>query len=759
MNTNDKLQSEPGMVAPEPTAPTLEDPRVVEALEQYLAALETGKQPNRQAFLARHAEIAEVLAECLDGMDALHTTGSLPHRFPGEIDLASPLVEWQQGTPLGDFRILREIGRGGMGVVYEAVQLSLDRRVALKVLPFAAALDAKQLQRFKNEAQAAAHLHHTNIVPVYAVGSERGLHYYAMQLIEGQNLADLIQQLRPQELALREPTTGSARASEASGPLDHAHARTPPSTNITEVAAGLSTQRASHSEGFFRTVAGLAVQAAEALEHAHQFGIIHRDVKPANLLVDARGNLWVTDFGLAQFHADAGLTQTGDLVGTLRYMSPEQAAGSRVLIDHRTDVYSLGSTLYELLTLRPLFTGTDRQKLLHQIMNEEPRPPRLIDRSIPAELETIVLKAVNKRPADRYGTAQELADDLRRFLDHRPILARRPNPVERLRKWARRHPSVLTASVVVLILWSLGSVVSTVLILGEQAKAQAAYKAEQQRAEEAEARLRLAKRAVDELIKVSEEELVDKPGTERLRTRLLESVLAYYREFIEQRSDDLEAQADLLATRDRVEKIVADFAVLQAAMYLPLLKESSVLDDLRLSEEQRKKAMDLAARIDKQRWDLFGGRFSPNERRKRSLDQARAGNTEARQILSEKQMRRLRQIALQLQGAGAFREPDVAAALTLTAEQRERIRAIDEEAFFAGMLNMHGPGGLSEEARNTHETKRKEAVLRIRTLLTDEQSRQWEEMTGEPFEGQVPFGFPPFGPFGPPPLGQKVPPR
>jgi eukaryotic-like serine/threonine-protein kinase len=765
MNSNDKHPLEQG-------APTLEDPRVVEALEEYLAGIEAGEKLNRKAFLARHAEIAEVLAECLDGMEALHASSSSskePVRgsvqgtpsFPAEAGLASASLETHHGTPLGDFRILREIARGGMGVVYEAVQLSLDRRVALKVLPFAASLDAKQLQRFKNEAQAAAHLHHTNIVPVYAVGSERGLHFYAMQLIAGQNLAMLIEDLRGREpapeksvppLPQSENKTTDWPISDCGVRIAGGETRTgpPPLPGEPRLSLGtqLSTKHSERSADFFRTVARLGVQAAEGLEYAHGMGVIHRDIKPANLLVNDRGALWITDFGLAQFHTDAGLTQTGDLLGTLRYMSPEQAVGSSVLIDHRTDVYSLGATLYELLTLRPIFLGADRQTLLNQILHEEPRPLRAVDHSIPRELETIVLKALSKRPADRYGTARELTEDLRRFLDNRPILARRPSIVERVRKWARRHPSVITASVIVLILWSIGSVVSTLLILGEQAKAKAAYKNETKRAEEAEARLRLARRAVDELIQVSEEELVEKPGMERLRTRLLESVLDYYREFIEQRSDDPEAQAELRETKARVEKIVADFAVLQAAMHLPLLGQSAVLDDLGLSPEQATKARELAARLDKQRWESFAafGRLSPEKRRQQSLDQARASTAEAAQILRAEQMRRLRQIALQFQGSSAFREPDVAAELKLRPDQRESIRAIDEEVFFAGMHLMHGPGGSLEDVRKVNEAKSREAMLRIRALLTEKQAGQWDKMAGEPFKGPLPFAFPPFGP-------------
>ena len=191
-------------------------------------------------------------------------------------------------------------------------------------------------------------------------------------------------------------------------------------------------------------MARLGLEAAEALEHAHQEGIIHRDIKPANLMVDAKGNLWVTDFGLARLQSDSGLTISGDLLGTLRYMSPEQALGKRVLIDGRTDIYSLGVTLYELVTLQPAFDGRDRQELLRQIAEEEPRPPRKLNGSIPRELETIVLKAMTKEPESRYATAQELADDLRRFLEHKPIRARRPSVWEHVAKWVSAHPSFVS---------------------------------------------------------------------------------------------------------------------------------------------------------------------------------------------------------------------------------------------------------------------------------------------------------------------------
>ncbi|HZT80644.1 MAG TPA: serine/threonine-protein kinase, partial [Gemmataceae bacterium] len=330
---------------------------------------------------------------------------------------------------LGDLDLLREVGRGGMGVVYEAVQRSLGRRVALKVLPFAATMDPRHLQRFQNEARAAASLDHPHIVKVHAVGQERGVHFYAMQFIVGQSLAEL---LAGQGLASRgrqppedrNATAAYAVPPGADAPGSPANALGSPDLAMHPVAAA-STQTAPRDIAYFRRVAEWGIQAAEALEHAHGLGIVHRDVKPGNLLIDGHGQLWVTDLGLARTAAHSGLTMTGDLVGTLRYMSPEQALAKHGLVDHRTDVCSLGATLYELLTGRPAVEGQDRQEILKRIAEEEPRPPRVLDRAIPADLETGVLKALAKEPAERYAAAKDLADDLRRFLDHRPIQARR----------------------------------------------------------------------------------------------------------------------------------------------------------------------------------------------------------------------------------------------------------------------------------------------------------------------------------------------
>jgi serine/threonine protein kinase len=745
--------------SPEPPDTTAgDDPRLLRATQEYLAELEAGRRPRRADFVARFPDLADALAPYLDALDMMHSAAPLLHSAsaPKAVPDATLPAE-----PLGDFRIVREIGRGGMGVVYEAVQMSLGRPVALKVLPFAAALDAKHLQRFKNEAQAAAHLHHTNIVPVYAVGCERGVHFYAMQLIDGINLADLIARMRPRpEIEDRGSRIEDRRREQPPRPgaptglLDPRSSILDPPSSATAhgAAAELSTQRASGSAGFYRTAAGLVIQAAEALEYAHQLGVIHRDVKPANLLVDARGNLWVTDFGLAQFHTNAGLTRTGDLLGTLRYMSPEQAAGQHLPLDPRTDVYSLGATLYELLTLEPLCAAADHPRLLRQILEDDPRPLRAVDRSVPDELETIVLKAVSKNPADRYATARAFADDLRRFLDHRPILARRPTLVQQVRKWGRRHPAVVVAGVVLLVLVTAVSLVSAWLVQG-------AYQRERQRAEEAEERFRLHRQSVDDMIKISEQELADKPHLDGLRKRLLESALVYYQEFIKQRHDDPRAHADLVATQERVKKILSDLAVLQGAWQFHLLGQPAVLDDLDLPAEGRKKIEELSHRLDRQRGEMFKdfGRLSNEERRKRFLELARTADAEVREVLDRHHLERLQQIALQVKGASVFRDPEVAGKLKLTPEQRERIAAIEAETFFVFGPDGRRGGGPAEgkppagpdEIRKIQEQKFRAAKGRALEVLTKEQRQRWEELTGKPFTGPVMYlqVGPPPGPF------------
>ncbi len=441
-------------------------------------------------IIAAHPQYADRLRRVLPAMAAMASWARDP--ASGAANTEEAPTQSPAAGVLGDFRIIDEIGRGGMGVVYEAEQISLRRRVALKTLPFAAVLDKRNLQRFKNEALAAATLDHPNIVSVYAVGEERGVHFFAMQLIRGQTLAEVISQLRkerhgetlplpPGEGRGEGPSScllpkGEVSTRNEAQTIDSAVASTPATKRIEQ--ARISTVAGSRNvTERYRSAARLGIQAAEALQHAHDAGVLHRDIKPGNLMLDADGQLYITDFGLARMETDVGMTMTGDIVGTLRYMAPEQALAKRVVIDHRADVYSLGATLYELLTLEPAFGQTDRSELLKRIAFEDPRPPRKIDRRIPAELETIVLKAMTKSPDERYQTAQRLADDLRAYLDNRPIKAKSPSIIGRVRKWSRRHKPLVTSaalSAVALGMISMGVLASTNLAIKRERNAKAA---------------------------------------------------------------------------------------------------------------------------------------------------------------------------------------------------------------------------------------------------------------------------------------------
>jgi WD40 repeat protein/serine/threonine protein kinase len=431
--------------------------------------IKQGEPVDQAAYLRRHPEYAERLRSLWPALVA--TVGLRQSESPVGFSIDPPSTEADGSGEggnrrLGDFRLIREIARGGMGIVYEAVQISLRRRVALKILTAAGSIDDRQLQRFQIEARAAAALHHAHIVPVFAVGTHRRVPFYAMQFIEGISLATLIAEMRQLE-GLEQTGPAAACALTQSFLAGHCALALSGGSTVEIVgprpritlsdAAGATpvvSQSRARSNGFARDVAALGVQAASALEHAHDHGILHRDVKPSNLLVDEAGHLWVTDFGLARVQGESNLTQTGDMLGTLRYMSPESAAGrgKRVFVDGRTDIYSLGVTLYALLTLRPAFPGDDRVEVFRQIAQDEPTPLRKLDSSIPRDLETIIDKAIAKDPARRYAMAGAMAEDLRRFLEHRPILAQRPTVADRAAKFARRHrPFVVSAAGFVLL--------------------------------------------------------------------------------------------------------------------------------------------------------------------------------------------------------------------------------------------------------------------------------------------------------------------
>ncbi|MBN1420946.1 MAG: serine/threonine protein kinase [Planctomycetes bacterium] len=451
--------------------------------EEFTERLRRGEAPSIDAYVDAHPELAAEIRE-------LFPTILDVERMKARRELASDGPVRGGGPPLeriGDFRIVREIGRGGMGIVYEAEQESLLRRVAVKVLPRHALLEEKQIRRFEREARTAGMLHHTNIVPVFGVGEQEGLHYYVMQYIRGVGLDDVLIRLRavvagaPEaskvaaddtaaRLARRlldgwagadahaaeDAVAGSPSGSDASpGEPRSPSTRTASPRDPRPVPGACEEDEAGDDvdvpvsalerigQPYFQSVARIGLQVANALRYAHAQGVLHRDIKPANLLIDARGVVWIADFGLAKPLAHGSVTQTGDIVGTLRYMAPERFGGEA---DARSDIYGLGLTLYELLAFQPAFRASDRSHLIRDILHGDPLKPRKRNPRIPRDLETIVLKAIAREPGHRYATAADMAEDLERFLDDRPIRARRAGAVERAWRWARRNRTVAALS-------------------------------------------------------------------------------------------------------------------------------------------------------------------------------------------------------------------------------------------------------------------------------------------------------------------------
>jgi tetratricopeptide (TPR) repeat protein/serine/threonine protein kinase len=393
-----------------------DEDRIAAILADWHERNERGETQSPPEVIREHPDLADALVAhfaALEMFDRVAEQGGVPVGGPPR--------------RLGEFRILREIGRGGMGVVYEAEQTPMGRKVALKVLYPAITSSARAVRRFQREARAAGRVHHTNLVPVYGMGEENGVWYYAMELVHGRTLAQVVDDLR--------------------------RLRGRPSEEGTPAGTTGSLGTATGSQEFYEQVARMFAGVAEALEAAHQAGIVHRDIKPSNLILDADGNLKVMDFGLARMQGEGpSVTIAGDLLGTPAYMSPEQAGADAERLDARTDVYSLGATLYEVLTLRPPFRGKDARETCAQILARDPAPPRRFEPRIPGDLETIAMKALEKERERRYQGAGEMARDLRLFAEGATIHARRIGPVGRLWRKVRRHRStaVLVAAVVVL---------------------------------------------------------------------------------------------------------------------------------------------------------------------------------------------------------------------------------------------------------------------------------------------------------------------
>ncbi len=543
------------------------DERMVDLLDKYVEQLESGDPISLEDFAQFHAEddahFRKELVNCLRSVTLIHaaveSARDRDERVSGQSRLTAafnespfdttPSESDPADTPprvVGDYRLLREIGRGGMGVVYEAEEQSLRRRVALKVLPFAAVLDQRQITRFRNEAQSAAGLHHPHIVPVFAIGQERGVHYYAMQHIEGRSLSQAINGLRSDANLPASPdaTTETAQlvsqGDRESVSIPSAASAATTATTPRESYASLGATNRSAS--FFRSAARLAADAADALQHAHELGVVHRDIKPSNLLIDEQGKVWVADFGLARMQTDLGVTATGDIVGTLRYMSPEQARGRADQIDGRTDVYALGATLYELLTLQHAQPGNDRRKLLDNLERAEPVVPRRLNPAVPADLENIVLRAMEKDRDGRYASAADFRDDLQRFLDGKPTVARPATLAERAAKWTKRHQRLVGVATSALAAIALIAIVSVVLINQARWTAEAALAS-------ASRSLHGAFGVLDRFGNELSDQLAATPGTEGVRSEALQSTLDYYRYFLEECDDNAHFAASAAQTR------------------------------------------------------------------------------------------------------------------------------------------------------------------------------------------------------------------
>ncbi len=495
--------------------PTESRSRTIEQLtEEFMDRLRRGERPSISEYVRNNATLSDEIREVFPALAMLERIGAPPDD-PGQLRASGPTLE-----QLGEYRILREVGRGGMGVVYEAVQAPLGRHVALKVLPHHLAGDPVFVERFQREARVAACLHHTNIVPVFDVGQCDGIHFYTMQFIQGQGLDQVIAEIirmrnepqptpeternghssRRPAISRRvahsllsgkfEPFAVDASVESAAGkshrtgsfggpmtpcsmpldnPRDPVEDVQPPGAALGQGSSVRLPGQAELSDAsragqhYYRSVVRVGLQVAEALDYMHSQGLLHRDIKPSNLLLDTHGVVWITDLGLARDDESAALTRTGDVVGTIRYMAPERFRGESA---PSSDVYSLGMTLYELLTYRSPFNEADRGRLIYEITSKDPASPRTYDARVPRDLETIVLKAIDREPARRYQSAEDLAADLRSFLEDRPILARRTGVLERGWRWCRRNRLVasLAASLLALLIVVAGSGVIAALV-------------------------------------------------------------------------------------------------------------------------------------------------------------------------------------------------------------------------------------------------------------------------------------------------------
>ncbi len=499
--------------------------RLASVLDQYLSHMEQSEPVDVEALKTQHPDLAEVLTLYLEKLNFLV---KLPRTLDEGVE---PLISEGAHQQLGDFKLLGEIGRRGMGVVYEAHQTSLNRRVAIKLLPLASMLDSHQIARFHNEARAAGLLQHDHIVPVYSVGVERGINYFAMQFIDGISMDAWIEGQR--HLTHVGQTLGDSQEYHSHVPADLGGLSGSQSPRLGEALLREKTQVREK----WQTVVSWVLQIAEALHTAHEAGVVHRDVKPSNIMFDKTGKIWITDFGLARCQTEMSLTRSGDVIGTMRYMSPEQARGQSALVDGRTDIYSLAATLFEMLTLRPAHAGDDAPTILQKIDKQEITPLRMLRPDLPRDLETVIAKAMSKNREARYETALEFAADLTRVLNGEATLARPATLADRLSRFASKHRSVVLTGATIVVLGFVGLAVAS-------AKLAIAKQVSEANASQAILGETLARDAVDQLVQKAEL-LNGIPAADPIRRQLLSEALGYYERFAVAFNNDPGLREDL----------------------------------------------------------------------------------------------------------------------------------------------------------------------------------------------------------------------
>lgn len=510
---------------------------VDELTAEFIELCRAGDAPDVESYVTSHPELADTIRDLFPMIAALESMKRDDRKEIARTATQLPL----DLKELGDFEIVREIGRGGMGIVYEARQRTLDRRVALKILPKQSLLDPVQLKRFEREARIVARLHHTNVVSLYGAGEHNGFHFLVMELVQGESLGRVIQALK---------------------------ANKPEAIEMPESLRRYGTRR------HWRELARIGRDAALGLQHAHEVGILHRDITPTNLLLDERGNVMLSDFGMARMvsaHENSG-TQT--MGGTLSYIPPEVFSGK---FNERSDVFGLGVTLYEFLTLQPAFTDATPAEALKRVAENSfrPTPPSSITASIPKDLETIILKSIADQPSQRYASASDLADDLQRFLELRPIKARRSSVFEHAWRWGRRNIAVAALSTLALLSLVALSILMTFSFIqarSAQLSVESALARETKHRERLDATVNVATNVLnniyDELVPSDLQAFDDsqpESGSEAIQTTspmlsdemvaVLDNLLEFYDQLAEQGGDNHELMTSSVSALARVADI------------------------------------------------------------------------------------------------------------------------------------------------------------------------------------------------------------